>query len=160
MPAFYYIPKASLAAIIICAVAPMMDFHVVAKMWRIRSRCLLGFVLKCLSCGSVCLIVVWCSCDFHRAGPAAFCRDVPDELLAGAVRHHGRSSCIRSPAAVQHSKTPDKGMIIFFAGIFVSECMILQLWNTLILSKTYFLTDFCKGTLDSCLLSRYLIRWP
>lgn len=38
MPAFYYIPKASLAAVIICAVAPMVDFHVVAKMWRIRSQ--------------------------------------------------------------------------------------------------------------------------
>ncbi|XP_076001866.1 sodium-independent sulfate anion transporter isoform X2 [Genypterus blacodes] len=37
MPAFYYIPKASLAAVIICAVAPMVDYRVVAKMWRIRS---------------------------------------------------------------------------------------------------------------------------
>lgn len=37
MPAFYYIPKASLAAVIICAVAPMLDFSVVANMWRIRS---------------------------------------------------------------------------------------------------------------------------
>ncbi|KAG7486373.1 sodium-independent sulfate anion transporter [Solea senegalensis] len=41
MPAFYYIPKASLAAVIICAVAPMVDYCVVAKMWRIRSRSLL-----------------------------------------------------------------------------------------------------------------------
>lgn len=41
MPAFYYIPKASLAAVIICAVAPMVDYRVVAKMWRIRSGCLL-----------------------------------------------------------------------------------------------------------------------
>lgn len=41
MPAFYYIPKASLAAVVICAVAPMVDFHVVAKMWKIRSKCLL-----------------------------------------------------------------------------------------------------------------------
>lgn len=39
MPAFYYIPKASLAAVIICAVAPMVDFRVVAQMWRTRSRC-------------------------------------------------------------------------------------------------------------------------
>uniref|UniRef100_A0A8C4F133 Sodium-independent sulfate anion transporter n=1 Tax=Dicentrarchus labrax TaxID=13489 RepID=A0A8C4F133_DICLA len=36
MPAFYYIPKASLAAVIICAVAPMVDYHVVAKIWRIQ----------------------------------------------------------------------------------------------------------------------------
>lgn len=39
MPAFYYIPKASLAAVIICAVAPMVDFRVVTKMWRIHSKC-------------------------------------------------------------------------------------------------------------------------
>ncbi|KAG7247188.1 hypothetical protein CRUP_013766, partial [Coryphaenoides rupestris] len=34
MPAFYYIPKASLAAVIICAVAPMVDYRLVAEMWR------------------------------------------------------------------------------------------------------------------------------
>lgn len=45
MPAFYYIPKASLAAVIICAVAPMVDFQVVAKMWKIRSKCLLFFFI-------------------------------------------------------------------------------------------------------------------
>lgn len=49
MPAFYYIPKASLAAIIICAVAPMVDFHVVAKMWKIRSKCPL-FLMICSGC--------------------------------------------------------------------------------------------------------------
>uniref|UniRef100_A0A667Z293 Sodium-independent sulfate anion transporter n=1 Tax=Myripristis murdjan TaxID=586833 RepID=A0A667Z293_9TELE len=43
MPVFYYIPKASLAAVIICAVAPMVDFHAVAKMWRIRRLDLLPF---------------------------------------------------------------------------------------------------------------------
>ncbi|XP_071381228.1 sodium-independent sulfate anion transporter [Centroberyx affinis] len=43
MPAFYYIPKASLAAVIICAVAPMVDYRVVAKMWRIRKLDLLPF---------------------------------------------------------------------------------------------------------------------
>lgn len=41
MPAFYYIPKASLAAVIICAVAPMADYTVVKKMWKIYSRFLL-----------------------------------------------------------------------------------------------------------------------
>lgn len=49
MPAFYYIPKASLAAVIICAVAPMVDFQIVAKMWKIRSECLLFFHhLQCM----------------------------------------------------------------------------------------------------------------
>ncbi|XP_008278510.1 sodium-independent sulfate anion transporter [Stegastes partitus] len=48
MPAFYYIPKASLAAVIICAVAPMVDFHVVAKMWKIRKWDLLPFVVTFL----------------------------------------------------------------------------------------------------------------
>ncbi|KAG7247145.1 hypothetical protein CRUP_007402, partial [Coryphaenoides rupestris] len=37
MPAFYYIPKASLAAVIICAVAPMVDYRLVAEMWRVRN---------------------------------------------------------------------------------------------------------------------------
>uniref|UniRef100_A0A4W5PK71 Sodium-independent sulfate anion transporter n=1 Tax=Hucho hucho TaxID=62062 RepID=A0A4W5PK71_9TELE len=36
MPAFYYIPKASLAAVIICAVAPMVDYRVVIQFWRIQ----------------------------------------------------------------------------------------------------------------------------
>lgn len=44
MPAFYYIPKASLAAVVICAVAPMVDFHVVAKMWKICSKFLSLFL--------------------------------------------------------------------------------------------------------------------
>ncbi|XP_071359423.1 sodium-independent sulfate anion transporter [Trachinotus anak] len=48
MPAFYYIPKASLAAVIICAVAPMVDYHVVANMWRIRKLDLLPFVVTFL----------------------------------------------------------------------------------------------------------------
>lgn len=39
MPAFYYIPKASLAAVIICAVAPMVDYRDVCKIWRIHSKC-------------------------------------------------------------------------------------------------------------------------
>uniref|UniRef100_A0A3B4AV92 STAS domain-containing protein n=1 Tax=Periophthalmus magnuspinnatus TaxID=409849 RepID=A0A3B4AV92_9GOBI len=43
MPAFYYIPKASLAAVIICAVAPMADYKVVMKMWKIYKRDLLPF---------------------------------------------------------------------------------------------------------------------
>lgn len=50
MPAFFYIPKASLAAVIICAVAPMFDFRIVAKMWRIRKLDLLPFVVTFLMC--------------------------------------------------------------------------------------------------------------
>ncbi|KAM4604030.1 sodium-independent sulfate anion transporter [Polymixia lowei] len=50
MPAFYYIPKASLAAVIICAVAPMVDYRVVAKMWRIRKPDLLPFSVTVLLC--------------------------------------------------------------------------------------------------------------
>lgn len=46
MPAFYYIPKASLAAVIICAVAPMVDYRVVAKMWSIRSECHLAILIS------------------------------------------------------------------------------------------------------------------
>uniref|UniRef100_A0A8C2ZPD2 Sodium-independent sulfate anion transporter n=1 Tax=Cyclopterus lumpus TaxID=8103 RepID=A0A8C2ZPD2_CYCLU len=48
MPAFYYIPKAALAAVIICAVAPMADYRVVAKMWKIRKLDLLPFVVTFL----------------------------------------------------------------------------------------------------------------
>ncbi|XP_034543339.1 sodium-independent sulfate anion transporter [Notolabrus celidotus] len=48
MQAFYYIPKASLAAVIICAVAPMVDYHVVLKMWRIRKLDLLPFMVTFL----------------------------------------------------------------------------------------------------------------
>ncbi|KAJ0050433.1 hypothetical protein NL108_003654, partial [Boleophthalmus pectinirostris] len=43
MPAFYYIPKASLAAVIICAVTPMADYKIVMKMWKIYKLDLLPF---------------------------------------------------------------------------------------------------------------------
>ncbi|XP_034044636.1 sodium-independent sulfate anion transporter-like [Thalassophryne amazonica] len=43
MPAFYYIPKASLAAVIICAVAPLLDYRTVVQMWRIHRLDLLPF---------------------------------------------------------------------------------------------------------------------
>nr|XP_040041755.1 sodium-independent sulfate anion transporter isoform X5 [Gasterosteus aculeatus aculeatus] len=45
-----------------------------------------------------------------QTGPAAVRCDVPDELLAGAVRHCGRCGCIWSPAALQHGKTTNKGV--------------------------------------------------
>nr|XP_054762790.1 sodium-independent sulfate anion transporter-like [Lytechinus pictus] len=35
-PVFFYIPKASLAAVIIYAVIFMIDYHIVVKLWRIR----------------------------------------------------------------------------------------------------------------------------
>ncbi|XP_049575817.1 sodium-independent sulfate anion transporter isoform X2 [Syngnathus scovelli] len=48
MPAFYYIPKASLAAVVICAVAPMFDYQVMAKMWKIHKLDLLPFIVTFL----------------------------------------------------------------------------------------------------------------
>lgn len=48
MPVFYYIPKASLAAVIICAVAPMVDYHTAAQLWRIRKLDLLPFTVTFL----------------------------------------------------------------------------------------------------------------
>lgn len=50
MPAFYYIPKASLAAVIICAVAPMADYTVVKKIWKINKLDLLPFGVTFLVC--------------------------------------------------------------------------------------------------------------
>lgn len=50
MPAFHYIPKASLAAVIICAVAPMVDYTVVKKMWKIYKLDLLPFGVTFLVC--------------------------------------------------------------------------------------------------------------
>jgi len=37
-PYFYYIPKASLAAVIIAAVVFMVEFHVVKPMWKTKSK--------------------------------------------------------------------------------------------------------------------------
>lgn len=34
---FYYIPKAALAAVIICAVAPMFDARIVHTLWQVKS---------------------------------------------------------------------------------------------------------------------------
>ncbi|MBN3274210.1 S2611 protein, partial [Polyodon spathula] len=36
MPLFYYIPKAALAAVIICAVAPMFDYKVLKTLWKVK----------------------------------------------------------------------------------------------------------------------------
>ncbi|XP_020560983.1 sodium-independent sulfate anion transporter [Oryzias latipes] len=48
MPAFYYIPKASLAVVIICAVAPMLDYCAVARMWSVHRLDLLPFTITFL----------------------------------------------------------------------------------------------------------------
>ncbi|KAJ8367040.1 hypothetical protein AAFF_G00333540 [Aldrovandia affinis] len=48
MPLFCYIPKASLAAVIICAVTPMADLRVVRQLWRIRRLDLLPFLVTFL----------------------------------------------------------------------------------------------------------------
>lgn len=37
-PIFFYIPKASLAAVIVYAVLFMIDYHIVVKLWRVRSK--------------------------------------------------------------------------------------------------------------------------
>lgn len=34
---FYYIPKAALAAVIICAVAPMFDAKIIRTLWQVKS---------------------------------------------------------------------------------------------------------------------------
>ncbi|XP_017538714.1 sodium-independent sulfate anion transporter [Pygocentrus nattereri] len=48
MPLFSYIPKASLAAVIICAVAPTFDFRVVRQIWRVRKLDVLPFLVTFL----------------------------------------------------------------------------------------------------------------
>nr|XP_055072879.1 sodium-independent sulfate anion transporter [Misgurnus anguillicaudatus] len=48
MPLFYYIPKASLAAVIICAVSPMMDYRVPVQLWRVKKLDLLPFLVTFL----------------------------------------------------------------------------------------------------------------
>ncbi|KAG8446516.1 hypothetical protein GDO86_014101 [Hymenochirus boettgeri] len=37
-PLFFYIPKAALAAVIICAVAPMFDMRICISMWKVKSK--------------------------------------------------------------------------------------------------------------------------
>ncbi|XP_056303840.1 sodium-independent sulfate anion transporter [Danio aesculapii] len=48
MPLFFYIPKASLAAVIICAVSPMVDFRVPLHIWRVKRLDLLPFLVTFL----------------------------------------------------------------------------------------------------------------
>uniref|UniRef100_A0A8C9TPF7 Solute carrier family 26 member 11 n=1 Tax=Scleropages formosus TaxID=113540 RepID=A0A8C9TPF7_SCLFO len=48
MPLFHYIPKASLAAVIICSVAPMADYRVFQDLWQNCSLDLLPFLVTFL----------------------------------------------------------------------------------------------------------------
>ncbi|XDV22614.1 hypothetical protein PO909_027477 [Leuciscus waleckii] len=48
MPLFFFIPKASLAAVIICAVSPMMDFRVPVQLWRVKRLDLVPFLVTFL----------------------------------------------------------------------------------------------------------------
>ncbi|XP_042559798.1 sodium-independent sulfate anion transporter [Clupea harengus] len=48
MPVFYYIPKASLAAVIICAVTPLFDYHHVIQLWRVKKLDLVPFMVTFL----------------------------------------------------------------------------------------------------------------
>ncbi|KAM4692391.1 sodium-independent sulfate anion transporter isoform 1-T2 [Rhinophrynus dorsalis] len=43
-PLFFYIPKAALAAVIICAVAPMFDLGICKTMWKVKRLDLLPFL--------------------------------------------------------------------------------------------------------------------
>ncbi|KAM8945313.1 sodium-independent sulfate anion transporter [Pelodytes ibericus] len=47
-PLFFYIPKAALAAVIICAVAPMFDVGICKKLWNVKRLDLLPFLLTFL----------------------------------------------------------------------------------------------------------------
>jgi len=37
-PYFYYIPQATLAAVIICAVIPMVEYEVIPKLFKVKSE--------------------------------------------------------------------------------------------------------------------------
>jgi len=43
-PLFNYIPDASLAAVIISAVYDLIDFTLLAKLWRVNSACIYPFI--------------------------------------------------------------------------------------------------------------------
>nr|XP_033817275.1 sodium-independent sulfate anion transporter isoform X3 [Geotrypetes seraphini] len=49
-PLFFYIPKATLAAVIICAVAPMFDTKVFRTLWKVKKLDLLPFFATFLLC--------------------------------------------------------------------------------------------------------------
>ncbi|KAG9473609.1 hypothetical protein GDO78_004092 [Eleutherodactylus coqui] len=47
-PLFFYIPKAALAAVIICAVAPMFDLGICKTLWKVKKMDLLPFLVTFL----------------------------------------------------------------------------------------------------------------
>ncbi|KAK7067954.1 hypothetical protein SK128_001813 [Halocaridina rubra] len=49
-PAFYYIPKATLAAVIICAVLHMLDYEIIRPMWRTKRIDLLPLAITFFGC--------------------------------------------------------------------------------------------------------------
>ncbi|XP_078081853.1 sodium-independent sulfate anion transporter isoform X2 [Mustelus asterias] len=49
-PLFFYIPKAALAAVIICAVSSVFDLRIVATLWRVKKLDLLPFLTSFLGC--------------------------------------------------------------------------------------------------------------
>ncbi|KAG9340470.1 hypothetical protein JZ751_021583 [Albula glossodonta] len=49
MPVFRYVPKAALAAVIICSVAPLADLHTTRKMWKDGGEDLLPFLVTFLA---------------------------------------------------------------------------------------------------------------
>ena len=55
-PMFYYIPDAALAAVIIMAVIDMINFSMVAHLWRINSTSASYTELFLSVCLSVCLV--------------------------------------------------------------------------------------------------------
>lgn len=62
-PYFYYIPKASLAAVIIAAVVFMVEFHVVKPIWRTKSEFATEIEGRAVSmnCSSkLTMISLWC----------------------------------------------------------------------------------------------------
>ncbi|XP_066513046.1 sodium-independent sulfate anion transporter-like isoform X1 [Hoplias malabaricus] len=50
MPVFFFIPKASLAAVIICAVSPMIDCTVLLQIWRVCKLDVMPFLVTFLLC--------------------------------------------------------------------------------------------------------------
>ncbi|XP_067860050.1 sodium-independent sulfate anion transporter isoform X2 [Heptranchias perlo] len=49
-PLFFYVPKAALAAVIICAVSTMFDIRIVVTLWRVKKLDLLPFLASFLGC--------------------------------------------------------------------------------------------------------------
>lgn len=87
---FYYIPKAALAAVIITAVAPLLDTGIARTLWRVRSTWLLVY-----------------QCEVTAALPS------PTTVPAGAGGPRGSGRChpgVRGQAASSRSSGPESGL--------------------------------------------------